>query len=96
MNILTEKYGLSQATDVLFSGVVLALGVYWHANYVYEWILKLRDNKAFNYMAMPDAGYFLQVYGYEMAINFCIPYGNLTIGLDDYCVRYYQEWDGYK
>ena len=82
LNTLAEKYNLSSATDVLLSGCSAGgLAVYWHANYVYEWMLKLKNNEKFNYMTMPDAGYFMQVYGYQLSMDFNWAYSNLTIGL---------------
>lgn len=40
---------------------------------------------------MPDAGYFMQVYGYQRSMDFNWAYSNLTIGLDQHCIKYYQE-----
>ena len=43
LNTLRDSYGLSTATDVLLSGCSAgALGVFFHANYVYDWILQLK------------------------------------------------------
>ena len=50
-----------------------------------------KDNKPFNYMAMPDAGYFMEVSHYIGMMEFCYAYSNWTIGLNQDCVKYYKD-----
>eukprot|EP01083_Nonionella_stella_P133788 406796_1 len=96
LNVLRDKYNLSVATDVLFSGCSAgALGVMFHVDYVYERILEFKNNASFNYMAMPDAGYFMEVNGYIASMQFNWNYGNVSSGLHQKCVQYYKQrkWD---
>ena len=45
----------------------------------------------FNYMSMPDAGYFMQVGAYIMMMEFNYKIGNLTMSLNQNCVNYYKS-----
>ena len=96
VNVLKETYDFIQATDVILSGCSAgALGVFWHSDYVYDLISNIKSEGGiadtnFNYMAMPDAGYFMQVnLGYIDAMNFNWNYFNLSNSLNKNCVNNY-------
>eukprot|EP01084_Bolivina_argentea_P281698 482018_1 len=95
LNTLLDKYGLLQATDVLFSGCSAgALGVYFHANHVYNWIDNIKDGQPFHYMAMPDAGYFMKQGSqgiFVTIMEFWYAFGNMTDGMDQNCREYYKK-----
>ena len=40
---------------------------------------------------MPDAGYFMEVSHYIGMMEFCYAYSNLTVGLNQDCVEYYDK-----
>ena len=91
-NVLNKNYNLSLASDVLLTGCSAgALGVFFHADYVYDLITKIKGNENFNYMSMPDAGYFMQVNHYITMMNFNWNYGNLTMSLNQNCVNHYKK-----
>ena len=95
LRTLYTKYNLNIATDVLFSGCSAgALGVYFHANYVYDWIYYINNQKEFNYMSMPDAGYFMKEASNSILITimqFWYTFGNMTHGMDPNCRAVYNK-----
>ena len=93
LNVLKNQYNLSNATDVLFSGCSAgALANFFHADYIYETILEFKHNKEpFNYMVMPDAGYFMQTNFQIPGIQWNWQWGNVSIGMNQNCLEYYKD-----
>ena len=89
-NVLLQNYSFYLATDVILTGCSAGgLGVYFHSDYVYQLIARLKTNHGFNYMSMPDAGYFMQTDFDIKTMQFNWYYGNITMALNDKCVNYY-------
>ena len=65
--------------NILYTGCSAgALGVWFHADYIHDTLLNLKKNVSFNYMTMPDAGFFIKsTYNYIM--EFVYGYGKLEM-----------------
>eukprot|EP01083_Nonionella_stella_P039236 106715_1 len=94
LNVLQQKYNLSKATDVLFSGCSAGgLATFWHGDYMYSKMVELTNNKAINYMAMPDAGYFMETEFQMKGMRWIWDWGNVSDGMNQNCVAYYKEYN---
>ena len=94
LNKLVSSYNLSTATDVILSGCSAGgLSVFFHNNYIYQFISKLKNGESFKFMAMVDAGYFMQNVHVQSEMTFVYNYGNVTDGLNQQCLNYYKQND---
>ena len=86
-----KNYSLENATDVLLTGCSAGgLATFIHSDNVYNMVSNIKGNENdFNYMSMPDGGYFLEIDYYIQMMQFHYTYGNVTGSLNQNCVNYY-------